>query len=86
MIKKITDTIFLQSYFEEKFDSWFLSSTKERRSIEDCVRQFVENKLDSSIYLQANSGLASGLCSYPHFEDDLKRIISILKKINNQDL
>ncbi len=83
MIKKVTDTIYLQSYFEEKFDSWLLSSAKERKRIEDCVCQFVENNLDDSIYLQANGDLASGLCSYPHFEDDLKTLISLLKGINN---
>ena len=83
MIKKISDTIYLQSYFEEKYDSWFLSSTKNRQNIEDCVCQFIENNLDDSIYLRANGGLASGLCSYPHFEDDLKKIISLLKEINN---
>ena len=83
MTKKVTDTIYLQSYFEDKFDSWFLSSTKNRQNIEDCVCQFIENNLDNSIYLRANGGLASGLCSYPHFEDDLKKIISVLKEINN---
>ena len=83
MKKKVTDTIYLQSYFEEKFDSWFLSNSTDRKHIEDCVCQFIDNNLDDSIYLRANGGLASGLCSYPHFEDDLKTLISILKEINN---
>lgn len=84
MIKKISDTDYLQSYFEEKYDVWFLSKPKDRKRIENTVCDFVEHNLDGSIYLQANGGLASGLCSYPHFEDDLKKIISILKELNSK--
>lgn len=80
MIKKISDTEYLQSYFEEKYDTWFLSKPKDRKRIEDIVCDFLEHNLDDSIYLEANGGLATGLCSFPHFEDDLKRLISILKK------
>lgn len=83
MVRKITDTHYLQSYFEEKYDSWFTASIKDRERIEDCVCQFVEHNLDDSIYVRANNGLASGLCSYPHFEDGLIKIISLLKEINN---
>lgn len=80
MIKKISDTEYLQSYFEEKYDIWFQSKPKDRKHIEDVVCAFLEHNLDDSIYLEANGGLATGLCSFPHFEDDLKRLISILKK------
>lgn len=83
MIRKVSDTIFLQSYFEEKYDSWLLSNMKDRKRIEECVCHFIEHNLDNTIYLQANGGLASGLCSYPHFRDGLEKLIFILKEINN---
>ena len=83
MVKKLVDTFYLQSYFEEKYDSWFTASLKDRERIEDCVCQFIEHNLNDSIYLKANDGLASGLCSYPHFEADLKKLISLLKEINS---
>ena len=86
MTKKVSDTIYLQSYFEEKFDAWFIAGKKDRERIEDCVCRFLDNNLDDSIYLRANGGLATGLCSYPHFEDDLKTLISTLKEINNSVL
>lgn len=83
MIKKISDTEYLQSYFEEKYDTWFQSKPKDRKRIENIVCSFLEHNLDDSIYLQANGGFASGLCSFPHFEEDFKRLISLLKEMNN---
>lgn len=84
MDKKISDTIYLQSYFEDKYDTWFISKSQDRKHIEDVVCAFLEHNLDASIYMQANNGLASGLCSYPHFEEDLIKIIILLRKINSK--
>ena len=84
MDKKISDTIYLQSYFEEQYEFWYTSKPKERQLIEDIVIKFVDNTLADTIYLQVNNGLASGLCSYPHFEEDLKKIIILLRKIKRK--
>ena len=79
-MKKNADVIALLDYFEEKYDSWFVTTNlHRRRGIENYVVQFIENNLDEAIYLEANEGRASGLCVYPHFEEDILRLIRVLR-------
>lgn len=79
--KKTSDSLLLLSYLDEKYEQWLLTKDKKRRNwIEDCVMQFINYNMDDSIYLEANDGRATGLCAYPNFERDLKKIINVLKK------
>lgn len=78
-MEKINDVNFLLSYFKEKYEKWFLSRGKERSKIENIVFDFVDKNLDDSIYLEANEGSASGLCSSIHFKSDINKLINVLE-------
>lgn len=80
---KITDPKIIYDYLVDKYDTWFVTRDKKTKDfIEECVIRYIQN-IDDSYYLEANDGCASGLCSFPNFEQDLKKLINILfKKIN----
>lgn len=83
MIKKISDSKFLLEYLKEKHMQWLLAVDKKARErIEDTVCGFVNNNMDDAIYLMASEGRASGLCSYPYFEEDLNKIINVLESMS----
>ena len=76
---KISDPNILLDYLENIYETWYVTRDKKKRSyIEDCVFQYIQN-MDDDIYIEANDGRASGLCSYPYFETDLKKLINLLK-------
>lgn len=78
-IKKISDPNILISYLEEKYDHWLLTKDKAKRKwLEDCVFDYINNNLDDALYLEANDWRATGLCAYPNFEKDLRKIINVL--------
>ena len=81
MNQKIADISYLLNYFEGKYDQWILTSNKQKKEIiESHVSQFIEHNMDGALYIEINDGRASGLCDFPHFGEDLKKIIRVLKE------
>lgn len=78
MVKKISDYKTILNYLEYKYNEWCTTTNKKNRStIEMHVFQYVDN-IDDTLYIEANEGRASGLCSSQFFEEDLKRLINLL--------
>lgn len=66
------------------YEEWLLTPNKRNKSkIEDKVICIINNRLyiPDEIYIEANDGLATGLCQHGFFERDLRRLISA---INNK--
>lgn len=83
MVKKISDYKIILDYLEDKYNEWYTTTKKDRSKIEMHVFQYVNN-IDENLYGEANEGRASGLCSSQFFEEDLKRLINLLRaKIKN---
>lgn len=83
MIRKISDSSFLFDYFKEKYELWLLTrDKKKRKQIEDIVYNFINNNMDDAIYITASDGRATGLCAYPYFEKDLKKLINVLESMS----
>lgn len=78
MVKKISDYKIILDYLEDKYNEWCTTTNKKnRRTIEMHVFQYVNN-IEDTLYIEANEGRASGLCSSHFFEEDLKRLINLL--------
>lgn len=78
MVKKISDYKTILNDLEDKYNEWCTTTNKKDRStIEMHVFQYVDN-IDDTLYIEANEGRASGLCSSHFFEEDLKRLINLL--------
>lgn len=63
-------------------DNWLLYSNKRDRSnTENTVIQIINNRqyIPDDIYIEACGGSASGLCQHGFFENDLRRLIFIIK-------
>lgn len=84
MVKKISDYKTILDYLEDKYNKWYITTNKKaRREIQMHVFQYIDN-IDDTLYIEANEGRASGLCSSQFFEEDLKRLINLLRaKIKN---
>jgi len=64
------------------YDEWLLSKNNQVKSnVEDSILRIINNRhyIPGDIYIEANNGMASGLCQPGFFEDDLLRLISIIK-------
>ena len=76
---KESDPKTLLDYLEKKYDSWYSTNDRKKRNfIEELVVQYIQN-MDDSIYVEVNDGGAGGLCSFPNFERDLKKLILFLR-------
>ena len=69
----------LLEYLQDKYDQWYVARKLDKERIEDLVYQFIDKNLDDTLYIEVNDGRAAGLCAFPHFEEDLKKIISIIE-------
>lgn len=66
----------------ELYDNWLLYSNKRDRSnTEDAIIRIINNRqyIPDDIYIEACDGSASGLCQHGFFENDLRRLIFIIK-------
>lgn len=78
-MKKEDNPKILFEYLDDKYTEWKLSpNQKKKEFIENCVLQYLEN-MDDQFYCEISEGAASGLCSFPYFEEDLKKILSFLE-------
>ena len=69
----------LLDYLEEKYDLCYTTNDKKKRSfIEEGVLEYIQN-MDDNIYVEVNEGSATGLCTFPNFDHDLKNLINFLR-------
>lgn len=64
------------------YDKWLLAENNQVRSnTEDSIIRIISNRnyIPVDIYMEANNGMGSGLCQPGFFEDDLRRLISIVE-------
>lgn len=84
MTKKETDPQIILNFLEDKYETWYSCKDKKKRDfIEECVYNYLQF-IDDSIYIEVMDGRASGLCSYPYFEEDLRKLINILNQRINK--
>lgn len=63
----------------------YKKNDRAKSNIEESVIRLINNRhyIPDEIYIEANNGMASGLCQHGFFEDDLHRLISIVEtKLN----
>lgn len=68
-------------YFSEAYDQW-CTQPNNRTKIEERVFMF-GNNLPDELYIEINSGNASGLFQYGFFETDLLKAINYLNRLLN---
>lgn len=71
----------------ELYDKWLLSrNMRDRSNAKDSIIRIINNRhyIPDEIYTEANNGWASGLCQPGFFEEDIRKLISILEtKLNH---